>query len=200
MNSDDVRRAFKEYKSGKRPKNSRNPKYVFVINPDDTQLYPLKIIRALAHRSHTSAVNTRQAAKELKDLGFEAIDIQTNSIYPNQDFDSEFDKKVKKALKDDSEKRQQRLDRKKLKKPSYSFVKIRQFHRDPDVVAEVLYRADGICESCKKPAPFNRKADNMPYLEVHHIIPLSQNGDDTVSNCIALCPNCHRKIHFGNNT
>ncbi|EEX50323.1 Predicted restriction endonuclease [Pasteurella multocida] len=200
MDSNDVRRAFKEYNNGKRPQNSGQPKYVFVLNPDDEQLYPLKIIRALACHAPANAVNTRVAAKELRNLGFEAIDIQTNALYPNQNFDSEFDKKVKKALHDSPEKRQKRLDRKKIKKPSYSFVKIRQFHRDPDVVAEVLYQANGVCGACKKPAPFNRKVDNMPYLEVHHKIPLSQNGDDSVSNCIALCPNCHRKIHFGNNS
>lgn len=33
--------------------------------------------------------------------------------------------------------------------------------------------------------------------EVHHKVPLSAGGDDTVENAIALCPNCHRKAHFG---
>ncbi len=25
---------------------------------------------------------------------------------------------------------------------------------------------------------------------------LANNGDDTVENAIALCPNCHRKAHY----
>lgn len=71
------------------------------------------------------------------------------------------------------------------------------FNRNPDVVAEVLTRANGKCEGCSKPAPFKRKKDNSPYLEVHHKIPLAKDGEDKVENAIALCPNCHREKHHG---
>lgn len=47
-----------------------------------------------------------------------------------------------------------------------------------------------------KKAPFLRKKDNSPYLEVHHIITLANGVDDTVENAIAVCPNCHRELHF----
>lgn len=70
------------------------------------------------------------------------------------------------------------------------------FDRSPDVVAEVLSRACGSCESCTKPAPFLRRGDGSPYLEVHHRIPLAAGGEDTVENAIALCPNCHRAAHY----
>jgi 5-methylcytosine-specific restriction protein A len=65
------------------------------------------------------------------------------------------------------------------------------------VIVEVLLRANGICEQCKNTAPFIRKTNNSPYLEVHHIVMLSNGGEDTVGNAIALCPNCHREQHFG---
>jgi 5-methylcytosine-specific restriction protein A len=71
------------------------------------------------------------------------------------------------------------------------------FKRNPDVIAEVLFRANGICEGCHETAPFERKADGTPYLEVHHKLPLSKGGPDTVENAVALCPNCHRREHFG---
>jgi 5-methylcytosine-specific restriction endonuclease McrA len=70
------------------------------------------------------------------------------------------------------------------------------FRRNADVVAEVLGRAEGYCEQCRQPAPFKRP-DGTPYLEVHHLITLAAGGDDTVENAVALCPNCHRKAHFG---
>lgn len=70
------------------------------------------------------------------------------------------------------------------------------FLRNPDVVAEVLFRSKGACEDCGKPAPFHRASDGSPYLEVHHKVLLSEGGDDTVKNAIALCPNCHRARHF----
>lgn len=83
------------------------------------------------------------------------------------------------------------------KKPSKRTVTITVYDRNPDVVAEVLERASGVCEICSDPAPFSRRVNGTPYLEVHHKIPLSQGGDDTVDNAIAACPNCHRKAHYG---
>ncbi len=40
-----------------------------------------------------------------------------------------------------------------------------------------------------------QKEDGTPFLEVHHLTRLKDNGPDTVENCAALCPNCHRKLH-----
>jgi Predicted restriction endonuclease len=37
---------------------------------------------------------------------------------------------------------------------------------------------------------------DIPFLEVHHIVPLYDGGADTLDNCAALCPNCHRAIHL----
>jgi 5-methylcytosine-specific restriction protein A len=71
------------------------------------------------------------------------------------------------------------------------------YRRNADVVAEALFRANGNCEACGSPAPFTRAADGTPYLEVHHVQPLSTGGLDTLDNVVALCPNCHRKAHFG---
>lgn len=55
-------------------------------------------------------------------------------------------------------------------------------------------RANGICQLCHLPAPFIDR-DGKPYLESHHIIWLSDGGEDSISNTVALCPNCHRKMH-----
>jgi hypothetical protein len=74
------------------------------------------------------------------------------------------------------------------------------FRRSADVIVEALARADGRCEGCGMPAPFRRRSDGSPYLEVHHRIPLAVGGEDTIDNAIALCPNCHRSAHFGGYT
>lgn len=71
------------------------------------------------------------------------------------------------------------------------------YRRNPDVIVTVLRRAKGHCEECSNPAPFNRRSDGSPYLEVHHSIPLSEGGEDTVENAMAVCPNCHREAHYG---
>lgn len=69
------------------------------------------------------------------------------------------------------------------------------FERSPQVRNYVLARAEGECEWCGAKG-FETRAGSV-YLETHHIQPLSENGSDTVSNVIALCPNHHREAHFG---
>ncbi|PNA00002.1 restriction endonuclease [Pseudomonas sp. FW305-17] len=58
-------------------------------------------------------------------------------------------------------------------------------------------RAKGNCELCTKPAPFERR-NGEPYLETHHIHWLASGGADSVENTVALCPNCHRRMHIIN--
>ena len=69
--------------------------------------------------------------------------------------------------------------------------------RDTYIAEASKRRANGICQLCGQPAPFNDKNGN-PYLESHHIIWLSEGGADTLENTAALCPNCHRKMHVVN--
>ena len=71
---------------------------------------------------------------------------------------------------------------------------INQYARSPDIQAFVLRQAAGHCELCEKAAPFVDK-DGIPFLEVHHVVPLADAGPDTVENAAALCPNCHRRLH-----
>lgn len=71
--------------------------------------------------------------------------------------------------------------------------------RDQNVVAYVEERANGVCELCGSPAPFLRPK-GIPYLEVHHIQPLSEGGADTIENAAGICPNCHRACHYGSET
>jgi 5-methylcytosine-specific restriction enzyme A len=70
------------------------------------------------------------------------------------------------------------------------------FERDPRVKAWVLRLAGGSCELCGHAAPF-LKDDGAPYLEVHHLVSLSADGADVASNTVALCPNCHMRMHYG---
>lgn len=51
------------------------------------------------------------------------------------------------------------------------------------------------CMLCGKQAPFILK-DGRPYLERHHIVPISEGGENTLDNIAFLCPNCHRRIHI----
>ncbi len=68
--------------------------------------------------------------------------------------------------------------------------------RNQAIVEKRIFLAGGICELCGNKTDDDYK---LPYsLEVHHIIPLSGVGHDELLNTVALCPNCHRRIHHQN--
>lgn len=108
---------------------------------------------------------------------------------------SEFEEAVESAAKLPSSTRE-RILATESKTPVLTEVTTRVYKRSPYVVAEVLLRANGKCQSCRCDAPF-LKEDGTPFLEVHHIEWLSKGGEDSVENAIALCPNCHRQAHYG---
>ena len=77
---------------------------------------------------------------------------------------------------------------------NFKSVVLNQYLRNERIREYAKLRANGLCELCEKPAPFNDKYGN-PFLETHHINYLSKGGQDTIENVAAICPNCHRKIH-----
>lgn len=74
---------------------------------------------------------------------------------------------------------------------------INDFVRDPYIVAAALARAKDQCEMPNCKSLLFQRDDDRSYLEVHHILPLGEGGDDTLINAAALCPSCHRELHFG---
>lgn len=59
----------------------------------------------------------------------------------------------------------------------------------------VVARAAGKCELCRRSAPF-LAPNGIPYLEMHHVVSRASGGEDSTRNLVALCPNCHRKMHL----
>jgi len=99
-------------------------------------------------------------------------------------------------------KKSQKLSNEELEKKAnksgdldgYRKVTTMHYQRNHFVVAYTLRRANGVCELCEQPAPFN-KPSGEPYLEVHHVKHLKDGGEDMTENAVALCPNCHRMMH-----
>lgn len=81
--------------------------------------------------------------------------------------------------------------------PSQRCVTTNVYIRNPVLSRYAKIRAKGKCELCGKDAPFMNH-DGEPYLESHHLQPVSEGGHDTKDNICALCPNCHRKMHILN--
>jgi 5-methylcytosine-specific restriction protein A len=103
-------------------------------------------------------------------------------------------KKAKKLSLDDLKKRAETAPK---KPPGKRRVASSQHDRNAYVSEYAKIKASGICQLCEKPAPFKDR-NNVPFLEAHHIIWLSKGGLDTIENTVALCPNCHRKMHILN--
>lgn len=80
--------------------------------------------------------------------------------------------------------------------PKTSTTSVTQYQRDVQVKAWILKNAEGICECCDQEAPFSGP-DGRPYLEVHHVRKLAEKGADSTENAVAVCPNCHRELHYG---
>ncbi|MDW6005011.1 HNH endonuclease [Vibrio mangrovi] len=83
-----------------------------------------------------------------------------------------------------------------IKEPEKMYSSVTTYVRDPKVKAWILKHANGYCECCDNKASFIT-AEGEPFLEVHHLRRLADGGSDTISNTLALCPNCHREMHYG---
>jgi 5-methylcytosine-specific restriction protein A len=168
--------------------NPNVPIYVFIRNSAEgdfilSGLFKCASVHVEGDGSKWFELERRNAA------GVETVTIES-------ELDSQFEEKVKQAKNSSKQSRIARLANAPKKPPTVT-VLTTAYVRNADVVAEVLERAGGKCEGCGKAAPFKRKSDGTPYLEVHHKVQLALGGEDTVENAAAVCPNCHRSEHYG---
>lgn len=73
--------------------------------------------------------------------------------------------------------------------------------RSPRVARVALDNANHTCEYDKDHITFISSASGNTYVEVHHLVPMEKQNAFDVSldvpeNIVALCPNCHRRIHL----
>ena len=125
---------------------------------------------------------------------FPLIIIDSEDIIDSSVYDICYENKIK-EIKKLSRKNLERLVKEKNNvKTSYRTIKTTTYIRDPYIAEYEKLRADGFCQLCEEKAPFYTK-NNKLYLEAHHLKWLSKGGADTIDNVVALCPNCHRKMH-----
>ena len=88
-----------------------------------------------------------------------------------------------------------------VQKPDYIEKNGGSFARNPVISKNAIKLASFKCELNHNHETFVTNADK-PYVEAHHLIPLSCQRDfkyslDVEANVVCLCPNCHRKLHYG---
>lgn len=79
-----------------------------------------------------------------------------------------------------------------------------KLQKKPAISKEAIINAKYTCEKCSNSNVFISKKTNENYVEAHHLIPFTKtiqlhfnNSLDVPENIIALCPNCHRFMHYG---
>lgn len=149
-------------------------------------------------------INRMGSVTNLKDDQWERLKWLINKYNPqtfqnvNAPFSETLDKEFDHDVENEYKKTLSQLSKeakRKASQPTVSNVQTKEYHRDPTIAAYVKKRANGKCQLCGEPAPFIDKKNGIPYLECHHIEWLSEGGMDSPDNCVALCPNCHRKMH-----
>lgn len=157
-----------------------NMGYLFFANQE---LYEF-IINKIVEVQKTE--NDMQRVKELLDL----VNQQNGSK-------NEFEEQMNfEEIKAKQLSRKQLVEQAKKVKPNNSQkAETTVYYRSPYIKELVKQFANGKCQLCKKQAPFFDR-NNKPYLEEHHVKCLADEGTDTVDNVVAICPNCHRKVHI----
>jgi len=76
------------------------------------------------------------------------------------------------------------------------------YPRNPSHAKKAILDANFSCEISPDHKTFIQRFNLKPFAEAHHLIPLRYHNEfkfslDVPANIISLCPNCHRKLHFG---
>lgn len=175
LNIQKIRLAIDQYKNGKRPPNFGKNFEWYIVDDQSLELFPLKAIYALSLNTSTTSFTTGQAAAKFEKLNIECINI------PNE-LQHKHDEQTGNKPKGNTN-------------PSKVAIEVEIFIRDDEIKTWAKQQANGKCQLCDLPAPFEDKY-GTPFLEVHHIQHLSEKGPDTTENVVALCPNCHKAAHF----
>lgn len=193
------------YKGGnKRIYNSLKDKtdiYFFISNEQNKYYYFGKADLVKTYNRTSPDVDDLLRNTVIFDLKLEALNSigewsKLNKIY-NQMYDEQQVKENKTAINKSTEqliksvKEYEFINTKTNKRITTSTV----YHRNQYIVQLAKKFANGECQLCGHFAPFN-DSDGQPFLEVHHIDWLSEGGKDGIENVIAICPNCHRKMHI----
>lgn len=126
------------------------------------------------------------------------IDPSKNIIVDIKDIENSEQEKIKEVRKYNIEKIKERAKTAESNQVFTKDVKTVYRERNQYIAEFTKERAKGMCDLCGEEAPFKDKS-GKPYLESHHVITLANNGPDAIYNTVAICPNCHRRIHVLNN-
>lgn len=110
-----------------------------------------------------------------------------NDIPTEEDVETEFE------LEDTSPRLQELIDNQAHSEIVSRVMRIRQ--RNNQLVRNLKNLYGGRCQITGEQFTFIKK-DGRWYSEVHHLIPLGENGSDSYANAIVVSPLIHRMLHY----
>ena len=175
-------------------KSSHNSEYPLNYYYNDIEFIdiPFSKIREIANFSiqyRTYTVLEEESSQKILDY-FELLE---QTIYKrDEDYQRDIDKAKILDIKDEPE-----IPNKPKKKKGKVY-----YPRNKSRAKLALSRANYQCEIDNNHSTFISKSSKENYVEAHHLIPFQVQDDidwnlDVTHNIVSLCPNCHRKIHFG---
>lgn len=153
-------------------------------------------------KADIGTVGTKEVSVVVPDKDNEEIDDIIDAI-----LDMEDEREVKEASVYDNE---EDIDRSNNREPvlKSGLETNNRYSTDPRLAKTAIKNADYVCELCGKIDGSHSTFDSIHgtrYLEAHHLVPMKAQKDylslninlDRLENIVALCPNCHKAVHYG---
>ncbi len=167
--------------------------YLFESYKDNEYYYDGEVkLAGTPYQSEEADING--AIRKVIKFPLKRLDQTKSLIIDIEDIEKSENEKLKEVRKFDSSEIKNRAKIAESENISTKEVKTIYRERNQYIAEYTKERANGVCDLCGKEAPFKDK-NGRPYLESHHVITLAENGPDAIYNTVAICPNCHRKIH-----
>lgn len=162
-----------------------------------------KIVR---YEKQKKADLTDPNSKEFAENKARELDLSIDDFDRYNDFidaeDSYYQNEVAKASQNNTDDISNHKYESKEKENSKSNGSTNSYKRDAKTGLLALKLANFQCELNKEHKTFVSNSTSENYVEAHHIIPMKYYDDfeksiDNEANIVALCPTCHRQLHYG---
>ena len=170
--------------------------YLFESYKDNEYYYDGEVVLA-APPFQAEELDANGKLRKVVKFPLKKVNSSTSILVDIKDIEKSEQEKIKEVRKYDVNEIKKRAKTAESTNVTTKEVKTTYRERNQYIAEYTKERANGICDLCGEEAPFKDKT-GRPYLESHHVITLAEDGPDAIFNTVAICPNCHRKIHVLN--
>lgn len=204
-----LRRESKSPNSGK-PSSYKNYLVRFLIHLEeifDVKVTELESLKTVEHIERLAKLPSfpkfNQDNNRFYSATFASFKRYINSVV-NYDIEEQIDQDINNYLQQEFINiNESKLVKKPTKKKEKQIIKgILTYSRSESEMLKAKLNSNWQCEMSRLHKTFINEKLNKPFVEGHHLIPMFtqdqyENTIDFADNIVTLCPNCHRKIHFG---